>query len=262
MGLDPGASLEEFVTTLTGSGSESEIAAIEPIVVNGLEARYVTQEGNFGTGYFAVVSLEEDLVLLLGGGGSNDFQGILNSIAYGPEASVVIPSFDPSEPPLGVDAPCMQELSSTGAEDLTGTLNCDSNEAGTVDSFACEVQTALLARDLEAMAGLMADPFTIGYWGSEGGWASPEDMVRELDNARLPEDTSGLTFTTCRGLFPALAGASANQLFGPDLNPALLVYSEGWGTDGLGAAILYFVEDDSGAFRWSSLAFSHKHFDR
>ena len=108
----------------------------------------------------------------------------------------------------------------------------------------------------------MADPFTIGYWGSEGGWASPEDMVRELDNARLPQDTSGLTFTTDRALFPPLAGAPPEQMFGPDLNPSLLVYSEGWGPDGLGAAILYLVEDDSGTYHWRNLAYSHEHFDR
>ena len=58
------------------------------------------------------------------------------------------------------------------------------------------------------------------------------------------------------------AGAPPEQMFGPDLNPALLVYSEGWGPDGLGAGILYLVEDDSGAYHWSNLAYSHKHFDR
>ncbi|MFQ5921763.1 MAG: hypothetical protein ACE5M4_02870 [Anaerolineales bacterium] len=86
-------------------------------------------------------------------------------------------------------------------------------------------------------------------------------MIRELVNARLPEDTSGLTFTIVRELFPPLAGIPAEQMFGPDLNPVLLVYSEGWGRDGLGAAILYLVEDDSGAYYWSNLAYSHEHFD-
>ena len=86
--------------------------------------------------------------------------------------------------------------------------------------------------------------------------------MRELDSARLPQDTRGLTFTTDRALFPPLAGAAPDQMFGPDLNPALLVYSEGWGLDGLGAGIIYIVEDDSGAYYWSNLAFSHRHFDR
>jgi len=156
----------------------------------------------------------------------------------------------------------MGKHSGAGAQDLSGLLACEGVAHGSPESLACEVQTALLAHDMQNLPSFMADPFTIGYWGSEGGWASPEDMVRELDNARLPQDTSGLTFTTDRALFPPLAGAPPEQMFGPDLNPSLLVYSEGWGPDGLGAAILYLIEDDSGASHWSNLAYSHKHFDR
>ena len=261
LGLSTGVSLTDFAQTLTG---ESGIQAAEPVTVNGHEALIVTQQGAYGTGYFALIALQEDLYLLIGSGGfhSEDVQGVLNSIAYAPDASVVIPSFDPADPPLGVEARCMGKHSGAGAQDLSGLLACEGVAHGSPESLACEVQTALLAHDMQNLPSFMADPFTIGYWGSEGGWASPEDMVRELDNARLPQDTSGLTFTTDRALFPPLAGAPPEQMFGPDLNPSLLVYSEGWGPDGLGAAILYLIEDDSGASHWSNLAYSHKHFDR
>ncbi len=264
VGLEPGASAEEFVQSLVGPGGESEIISMEPIDANGLEALFVTQEGTFGIGYFAAVPLEEDLVLVIGSGGENssDFQGILNSIAYLPEASVAVPSFDPAPPPLGVNAPCMGKVFGTGAEDLAGVLACEGVVAGSAESLACEIQAAFLARDMQTLASFMADPFTIGYWGSEGGWGSPEDMARQLGNLWLPQDTSGLTFTTDRALFPPLAGQPADQLFGPDLDPVLLLYSEGWGPDGLGAGILYIVADDSGAFYWSNLAYSHEHFDR
>lgn len=264
VGLEPGAGLEEFTKSLVGPDNESGILSIEPVNLNGRGALFVTQEGTFGTGYFAVTALQDDLVLMISSGGENsdDFQGILHSLAYTPDAGIVIPAFDPAEPPLGVKAPCMGKVSSSGADDLTGVLSCDGVVANSAEALACDVQSSLLARDLQSLTSLMADPFTIGYWGSEGGWASPQDMVRELDNSRLPQDTSGLTFTSDRALFPPLYGQPPDQVFGPDLNPALLVYSEGWGPDGLGAGILYIIQDDSGAFYWSNLAYSHEHFDR
>lgn len=263
LGLAPGADLADFAQTLAGPDGESGIEAIEPTTVNGLEAVNVTQMGAYGVGYFTIVALEEDRYLLVGGSDqSDDFQGVLRSLAYPPDAHVLIPAFDPGPPPLGVEARCMGKQSGTGAADLSSVLSCEGVAQGSAESLACELQVALLDRDMLNLPSFMADPFTIGYWGSEGGWASPDDIVRELDNARLPQDTSGLTFTTDRALFPPLAGAPPEQMFGPDLNPELLVYSEGWGPDGLGAGILFLTEDNSGAYHWSNLAYSHEHFDR
>ncbi len=263
LGLAPGVALTDFAQTLAGPVGESGIEAMEPATVNGLDAINVTQIGAYGIGYFTVVALKEDLYALISGPiESGDFQGVLHSIAYAQNASVVIPAFDPGDPPLGIEARCMGNQTESTAEDLAGTLVCDSAPQASAESLACQVQSALLSRDMQTLENHMADPFTIGYWGSEGGWASPEDMVHELSNSRLPEDTSGLTFTTDRSLFPPLADIPAEQMFGPDLNPVLLIYSEGWGLDGMGSGILYIIEDDSGAYYWSNLAYSHEHFDR
>ncbi len=263
LGLSSGADLDDFAQTLAGPEGESGIIAMEPVSVNGHDALSITQESVFGLGYFTVIALEKDLYALISGPiESDDFQGVLHSIAYALDASVVIPTFDPSDPPLGVEARCMGKQTESSAEDLAGTLVCDSAPQASAEGIACQVQAALLARDMQSLQSYMADVFAIGYWGSEGGWTSPADMVRELSNLRLPEDTSGLTFTTDRSLFPPLAGSPPEQMFGPDLDPALLVYSEGWGPDGLGSGILYIIEDDSGAYYWSNLAYSHKHFDR
>ncbi len=114
---------------------------------------------------------------------------------------------------------------------------------------------------MQALASLMSDPFTIGYWGSESGWASPMDMVNELSRNRLPTDTSGLTFTTDRNLFPSLQGMPPERMFGPDVDVALIIYSEGWGSDGQGAALLYIVQ--SGVeYSWDSMVYSNMHFDK
>lgn len=264
LGLTPGANLNDFAQTLAGPPGESGIEATEPLVINGHEALVVTQQAAYGTGYFAVIALEDDLYLVYGSGAfhSEDVQGVLNSIAYSPEASIMYPSFDPAGAPLGVEARCIGDQSVSTAPDLSGALNCDGVAEGSAEILVCNVQAALLARDLEALKSYMADPFTIAYWGSQGGWASPEHMIQEFDNARLPQDTSGITFTTDRALFPPLTGIPPEQLFGPEVDPALLIYSEGWGLDGLGATIIYIAEDPSGGFSWSNLVYSHGHFDR
>jgi hypothetical protein len=109
----------------------------------------------------------------------------------------------------------------------------------------------------------MTDPFRIGYWGSEGRTASPEEITAELAKDRLPADPSlPLTFTADRSQFPFLAGTPPETLFGPELNIAIILYSEGWGRQGAGSALLYIVQDESGGYRWAALAYSDGHFDQ
>lgn len=125
LGLSPGVGLAEFAQTLAGPEGESGIEAVEPVTVNSHDALNVAQQGAFGLGYFTVVALEEDLYLLFGGSAfaSNDVQGVLQSIVYGPDVSVNIPSLDPGNPPLGMEAPCMGQQSGSSTEDLGGDLD-------------------------------------------------------------------------------------------------------------------------------------------
>ena len=71
-----------------------------------------------------------------------------------------------------------------------------------------------------------------------------------------------MTFTIDRNAFPPLAGAPVDDLFGPDVNVVLVIYSEGWGLDGQGAVLLYFVDDAGGKTYWHSMAVSGTHFDK
>jgi hypothetical protein len=263
LGLSRGADLSEFVDALAPPG-DSIVEAIDPVAINDLAAVIVSQRNTYSeaVGKFAAVALQPDLYLVFGGAGaafdSADVQAILHSISF---SDPQLPELMPANPPLGVEAPCLKGEDRIAAEPLSGTMICDSPESSDALTFACGIQQALLARDLDTLLSFMSDPFTIGYWGSEGGWGSPADMIREFDH-RLPADTARLTFTVDRANFPPLSGTPAELMFGPDLNVALLVYSEGWGTDGQGAAILYVVVNESGALQLGNLVYSHQHFDR
>jgi hypothetical protein len=127
----------------------------------------------------------------------------------------------------------------------------------------CNVIDALRSRNLAAGPGWMANPFTIGYWGSEGRTDTPDNIMLELQTSRLPQDPAmPMTFTADREAFPPLSGMPPEVMFGPDLNVTFIVYSEGWGLDGKGAALLYFVENEVGDIQWYAIAYSNTHFDK
>jgi hypothetical protein len=127
----------------------------------------------------------------------------------------------------------------------------------------CNVIDSIRSRNLAAAPSWMADPFIIGYWGSEGREDSPFGIIEELQTSRLPQDPSTpMTFTLDREAFPPLAGMPVEVMFGPDDDVALVIYSEGWGLDGQGAALLYFAEDAEGELYWYALVYSETHFDK
>jgi hypothetical protein len=160
-----------------------------------------------------------------------------------------------------MEAPCLKGLGSeTKATELAGRLSCPAE--GGAEALACALQEALLARDSNTVAALMSDTVLIGLWASEG-YAQPADQAAvELVEQRLPAETGALTFTTDREAFPPLAGIAPETMFGPDAEPALIVYSEGWGSDGRGATLLFIHESPEGSYSLNGIVLSAMHFDK
>lgn len=76
---------------------------------------------------------------------------------------------------------------------------------GSAESVACSIQDGLRSRNISALLGYMADPFTIGHWLSESVQNTPQDFVillPQLYNFNDPDYTPRLTFTTDRSQFP------------------------------------------------------------
>lgn len=142
-------------------------------------------------------------------------------------------------------------------------LDCAQPAEATVELVACNVMDGIRSRNLSALHSFMSDPFTIGYWGSEGRSASPAEITAELMTSRLPVDpATPLSFTADRSQFPPLAGQPPETFFGPDVKIVMVIYSRGWGTDGHGSALLFFAQDDAGSYTWHSLIYSDRDFDR
>lgn len=266
LGLPAGAPLAEIPPRLMGE--EVQIQELAPVEVNGqaglLVSSYNTRFGTPGSSY--LFSLEEDLVLLLGlvpGTAIHhpDIRGIVHSLALSDQVAVQRPDWVPAGPLPG-DGPyaCLEMAGSPPPEAGRELLDCPA-AADSPEALACQLQTALLDRDMAALERLMADPVAVGYWRSEGLALSPAELSAELGDARLPADTSGLAFSTDRARFPDLDGMPAEGILGPERAPALIIYSQGWGADGRGEALLYLGYDQAGELRLTGLLLAMLAFD-
>jgi len=163
------------------------------------------------------------------------------------------------------DLALLAEISQTlrPIQSAAEALNCAQLSEATVEWVACNVMDGIRSRNLSALHTFMSDPFTIGYWGSEGRSAAPAEVTAELMTSRLPADpATPLSFTSDRSQFPPLAGQPPETFFGPDVNIVMVIYSQGWGTDGKGAALLFFAQDEAGSYTWHSMIYSDRDFDR
>lgn len=131
-------------------------------------------------------------------------------------------------------------------------------ETGAVEQ-ADALMAALNARDYAQIETMMGETFLVGYWRSEGVSYTPAEAIGQLGNF-LPE-SGELTFTTDAGAFPALDGTPPSAMWGPEANVVENIYSEGWGPDGRGAAILALAQREDGTTFWYALLYAATGFD-
>jgi hypothetical protein len=135
------------------------------------------------------------------------------------------------------------------------SLDCAVPEEGTVSWVACNVLDGLRSRNTAALLSFMTEPFALGFWESEWQPLSPDEAVARIGTL-LPADTSiDMPYTTDRAALPPLGGSAPEQLLTTVDTVALVIYSRGWGTDGSGAALLYFTER-AGAYAWGGLLYA------
>jgi hypothetical protein len=237
---DPKRDLPAFLEVRKVAWESSGIAILEEQTIrltNEQEAVYYVVEGGDGNqGFFFFTTLGDRYLQLSGSG----------DVALLAEIAQTVRVFEPKR----------DLVEGESIECFTVT---DESELW----VPCNVIDGIRSRNLSTLPSWMADPFTIGYWGSEGRTDTPFDIIEELRAYRLPADPSTpMTFTADREAFPPLAGTPVEVLFGPEVEVALVIYSEGWGAQGLGAALLYFTQDAEGELYWYALAISETHFDK
>lgn len=270
--VPPGTSMQGFVDILYQENLDVLEYTTQEVEINQQPALYVTMESSYGTSQYFLFTVSDNLYLFFStqedAFGNPDVVAILNSIAIDSETTVNMPDFLPGSPPKGLAAPCIPDYeqavelpSVTSPENTT----CGADSFVSLDYLTQSVQQKLFEKNTGSLHWdhFIHDPFVIAYWQSEGGSYSPDYVATTLvDQLYRTDAPGGLTFTTDRGEFPPLFGMPPEMMFGPEVKVAEIIYSEGWGLDGLGAALLYFVEDECVGYYWHGLVFSHMHFDK
>jgi hypothetical protein len=116
------------------------------------------------------------------------------------------------------------------------------------------LSNAFAAADYEALQALMGEAFAIGYWLSEGQTLTPAQTIEQLRLNLLP-NPAAVSFIRDRTLFPDLGGVDPATVFGPDVLIVDLVYSQGWGPEGLEEAILTIAQNPDGSQYWQGIIY-------
>ncbi len=145
---------------------------------------------------------------------------------------------------------------------IVDDLPCNTVDSSSAGWTICNVRDALISGNLSTLSQWVDDPFPFGFWGSEYVLQSPQEMIQALRRSHLPANTAGLTFTVNQDVFPPLAGIPPERMLGPDVLITTVVYSEGWGQDGVGAALLLFGPDELEQTKLRSIVLARQHFDR
>lgn len=126
----------------------------------------------------------------------------------------------------------------------------------TLEAFITAFQQAVTARDFAALETMMADPFSVGYWLSEGVSYAPDQAAQFLESNLLPEGAQIVWADPEMDLAPMLQGQPPSEFLGPDKQVAAALLSYGWGEDGTGEAIHFISQQPDGTYRWELLLFS------
>jgi hypothetical protein len=267
-GLDVSASLDDLAYALVNPGDDHGIESLLPVEVDGKTGVQVNAWSNFGKGRFYLLPFSGDLVVLFGpypgeDADHPDIQAILHSMVL-TGREVTLPTQMPDSPPDGMAVSCMPpESIQAQAEDTLTDLDCNTTTPEEALKWTvCNVRDSILSRNTQPLPGYMADPFTIGYWQSEGVTRSRDEAFAEITGTHLAAAPGDETFTLDRTQFPPLFGTPPEMMFGPDDQPDAIVYSEGWGADGLGAALLYFKQFGDGSYKFYAIVIAQSHFDK
>jgi hypothetical protein len=272
-GADAGTSLSGFVTALYSGVPDITVLETEEQAINGQPALRVTTEGTFGTGQFYLFAVSDEVYLLFGPNtealDAPDVLHVLSSIALTSEVAVAIPDAVPEDPPQGLLAPCMGITELPPNPDAL-PAGCKALSFATLEELRSGLEAYLNVANTGGLAyEYVNEPFAVGLWQSEGQEMGRNEFFGRLANSyyRFQAESiaegepSQLTFTTDRDEFPPMNGMPVEGMFGPDVNIAEVIYSEGWGEHGDGAALIYLAEDDCGKYYWHGLIFSEGHFD-
>jgi hypothetical protein len=235
---DPVNDLESFADQRKQAWEASGFSLLleEPVILSGggRGMRFVVQSQSGERGFFFFTPFG-DSYLVLSGSGNLD---LLAEIAL-----------------------TVRPITASG-DAAPGELDCRAPADGSLAWVACNVIDGIRSRNLSALDSFRAETFKFDTWPASQGPIAPQlASATDLMNYLPPDPSLPLTFTVDRGQFPALGGVTPESLVGPDGNIVQVIYSQGWGADGKGAALLYISQDTAGRYAWAGLVVAPSGFE-
>ncbi|RLT41441.1 MAG: hypothetical protein DWI57_06990, partial [Chloroflexi bacterium] len=135
--------------------------------------------------------------------------------------------------------------------------------ANSPDAFSTQVRQAVEAADFAAMRGLMDDSlFVIAFWPGNSLPPMPaDDAIGQLRNLhmtggpiRFPEADAPLS--------EMLGNQDPLHIFQSDVVVVDVLFSQGWGPEGSGEALLFVAQRPDGSFWWYSIIIAPTGFPR
>lgn len=179
-------------------------------------------------------------------------QPVGDEVGVTPEAT--LPAA-PTEAATTEPTATVEAATATAEPEATATAPATTEPAASLDAFIAQMQQAATARDVATLEGLMADPFTIGYWLSEGVQLSAGEAALQVVDLS-PADGALRWAPADLDLAPLLMGQPPATFLGPDKQVAATVLSAGWGEDGAGEAVHFITQQPDGAYRWDTMLYS------
>ena len=132
--------------------------------------------------------------------------------------------------------------------------------AQNASNFEQMLVEALNTRNYDVLKTLMGDPFTIGYWLSEGTSNTPEQAI-ELLKMNLLNLSSPIVADPNKDMV-ALLGTDPVTIVGPDVIEASALFTSGWGSEGKDEVILFIAKQPDGRLYWHGLLFAKDGFEQ
>lgn len=128
-----------------------------------------------------------------------------------------------------------------------------------LDVFMEVLIESLENRDYVTLEQLIGTPFSLATVGSGSSSLPAAEVVKRLESKLLPEANTPV-FLPDADLAPIL-GDKAPTSMGPALEVVRILYSQGWGEDGKGEAVLYVSKLPDNTFAWYGMAIAREGFN-
>jgi hypothetical protein len=126
-----------------------------------------------------------------------------------------------------------------------------------VESFVRQLADAIQKKNYTAMGEMMAEPFTIGYWRSEGTEPTKAEALQLMENSWVGPAVD-IVFDLADRIDQTalLAGTNPLGMWNPTAKVVKTVYVKGLGSTGNDEALMVIAERPDGTLYWYGMLFA------